>query len=92
MATEIEGLQTVAALINAAGLPIVAMIVLFSMYRFERLRVVELEQKRIDDHAKFAAEQKAMNQQRVDDFKGWMQVLAGLPPIQRTPTNLGGAD
>lgn len=92
MSAEIESLQTLAALINAAGLPIVAIIVLFSMYRFERLRTIELEQKRIDDHNRFAAEQKAQNQQRVDDFKGWMQVLAGMPPIQRTPTNLGGAD
>lgn len=88
MTAELEGLQAVAALINAAGLPIVALIVLFAMYRYERLRVVELEQKRIDDHIRFAEQQKAQNQQRVDDFKGWMQVLAGLPPIQRTPTNL----
>lgn len=88
MSAELEGLQAVAAIINAAGLPIVALIVLFAMYRYERLRVVELEQKRIDDHIRFSEQQKAQNQQRVDDFKGWMQVLAGLPPIQRTPTNL----
>lgn len=88
--TEIENMQALSALINAVGVPIVALIVLFAMFRFERLRVVELEQKRIDDHQRFQAEQKAQNQQRVDDFKGWMQVLAGLPPLSRTPTNLGG--
>lgn len=85
---EVENLQAAAALINAAGLPIVALIVMFSLYRFERQNVRDLEQKRIDDQFRHIETVKAMNQQRIDDYKGWMQILSSIPPITRTPTNL----
>ncbi len=89
MTAELEGLQAAAALINAAGVPIVALIALFGLYRFERQNVRDLEVKRIEDQIRHTETVKAMNQQRIDDYKGWMQVLAGMPPISRTPTNLG---
>lgn len=83
MATEIEALQALSTLINSVGLPVTIIVVLFSLYRYERLRVREIQEARI-----LEAEQQ--NQRRIDDYKGWMQMLASLRNPNQTATNLGG--
>lgn len=50
MSTDIETLKSVSDMVSNAGLSLTILVVLFSMYRFERQRVTELEEKRIEDH------------------------------------------
>lgn len=50
MATDLDTLKSVSDMVSTMGLSLTTLIVLFSMYRFERLRVTELQEKRIEDH------------------------------------------
>jgi len=89
MTPEVEAISALGTLVNAVGLPLVALVVIFAMYKYERIQVAGLEQKRIDDHLRFIIEMKLQNQQRIDDLKSWMQIILSVPQISsRTPTNL----
>ena len=47
---EIEAVKAVSEAVTSAGLAVTALAALWMMYRYERVRVTELEEKRIEDH------------------------------------------
>lgn len=83
MTPELEALQSVGTAVSAIGLPTTIIIVLFALYRFERLKVEVLQAQQIELI-------KALTQQRIDDYKLWLSILNERSFSSRTPTNLGG--